>query len=76
MPDAQWAINLLGDENFKKIVIQQKDRYINDIVNSDVADSETREICFLKIKVLDELVSSIESISQNAEIKEKRWKIL
>ena len=69
------AKNLLNDELFKTVVETQRSLYINHILNSADDAVDERERALLKLRGLDELIASLQSVAQSKQIKEKRWKI-
>ena len=75
MNNAERAQAYLTDEFFLDLVEQQKVLYINNIVNSSAEDVEGREMNYLKLRVLDEFIASIQSIANNKLVEGKRWKI-
>ena len=75
MNNAERAQAYLTDEFFLDLVEQQKVLYINNIVNSTQEDVEGREMNYLKLRVLDEFVASIQSIADNKLVEGKRWKV-
>jgi hypothetical protein len=70
----EQAARLLNDEFFQYVVKLQQELYISNILNSSDIDIERRERNFMKYQVVQELVASIESISQQREIDKKRMK--
>jgi hypothetical protein len=70
----EQAARLLNDEFFQYVVKLQQELYISNILNSSDTDIEGRERNFMKYQVVQELVASIESISQQREIDKKRMK--
>ena len=66
----------LSDEFFLELVVSQKLLYRNNIFDSNEYDVEVREKNFLKLKVMDEFMASIQALADNKQIAEKRWKIL
>jgi hypothetical protein len=70
----EQAARLLNDEFFQYVVKLQQELYISNILNSSDTDIEQRERNFMKYQVVQELVASIESISQQREIDKKRMK--
>jgi len=50
--------------------------YRNNIFDSNENDVEVREKNFLKLKVMDEFIATIQALADNKQIAEKRWKIL
>lgn len=76
MDKSERAATLLDDEFFQEIVTTLKNSEISAIINSNENDSDLRENSYKTIRVLDALVAHIQSIADNAKIKDKRWKIL
>lgn len=68
--------NIINDDDFKEVVSGLRTRYINNFVNSEDYDADQRETAYRNLKVLDELVSELESIAITGEIKAKALKIL
>ena len=66
----------LSDEFFLELVENQKLLYRNNIFDSNEYDVEVREKNFLKLKVMDEFIATIQALADNKQIAEKRWKIL
>jgi len=72
---ADNAQHLLNNEFFRGVVEKQQQGYIQFILNSGDTDIDLRERALIKYHAIAELVSSIESISKQKLIDEKRWKI-
>ena len=66
----------LSDEFFLELVESQKSLYSSNIFDSNEYDVEVREKNFLKLKVMDEFMATIQALADNKQIAEKRWKIL
>jgi hypothetical protein len=66
----------LSDEFFLELVESQKLLYRNNIFDSNECDVEVREKNFLKLKVMDEFIATIQALADDKQIAEKRWKIL
>jgi hypothetical protein len=66
----------LSDEFFLELVESQKVLYRNNIFDSNEYDVEVREKNFLKLKVMDEFIASIQALADDKQIADKRWKIL
>ncbi len=66
----------LSDEFFLELVESQKLLYSNNIFGSNEYDVEVREKNFLKLKVMDEFIATIQALADEKQIAEKRWKIL
>ena len=76
MNKSERATHLLEDEFFVGVLATLKQTEINAIINSNENDCDLRESSYKTIKVLDTLVSHIQSIADGAKLREKRWKIL
>jgi hypothetical protein len=66
----------LSDEFFLELVESQKSLYSSNIFDSNEYDVEVREKNFLKLKVMDEFIATIQALADDKQIAEKRWKIL
>ena len=75
MNNAERAQAYLQDEFFLDVVEKQRQLYISNIVNSTQDDAEGREVNYLKLRVLDEFIASIQSIANDKLVEGKRWKI-
>ena len=68
--------NILNDDDFKEVINTLRTRYTNDFINSEDYAADDRETAYRNLKVLNELVSELESIAVTGEIKAKSFKIL
>ncbi len=75
MNKAERAAVLLSDEFFMELVENQKLLYKNNIFNSSEDDVELREKSLVKYRAIEELLSSIQAIADDKQIKAKKWKI-
>ena len=75
MNNAERAQAYLQDEFFLDVVEKQRQLYISNIVNSTAEDVEGREMNYLKLRVLDEFIASIQTIADDKLIEKKRWKV-
>lgn len=76
MNKAERAKVLLSDEFLMELVENQKLLYKNNIFNSAEDDVELREKSLIKYKAIEELLSSIQAVADDKQIKQKKWKIL
>jgi hypothetical protein len=76
MNKAERAKVLLSDEFLMELVENQKLLYKNNIFNSAEDDVELREKSLIKYRSIEELLSSIQAIADDKQIKQKKWKIL
>tara|TARA_B100000767_G_scaffold154202_1_gene145025 strand:+ start:1916 stop:2143 length:228 start_codon:yes stop_codon:yes gene_type:complete len=67
--------NILNDDSFIEAMADLKQMHIDMLLNSDVEDSHAREICYMRISCLTEILSHLESIAANAKINAKKWNI-
>ena len=49
--------------------------HTNALINSDVNDKESREICYFRITTVNEIMAHLESLASDEKIKNKKWKI-
>ena len=71
----EQAERLLKDDFFQAVVKLQQDMYISLILGSSEDDVEVRERSLVKYRAIEEFVASIESMSKQKLIDEKRWKV-
>lgn len=76
MNKSERAQTYLMDEFFIELVESQKVLYRSNIFDSNENDVEVREKNFLKLKVMDEFIATIQALADNKQIAQKRWKIL
>ncbi len=76
MNKAERAKVLLSDEFLMELVENQKLLYKNNIFNSAEDDVELREKSLIKYRAIEELLSSIQAVADDKQIKQKKWKIL
>jgi len=67
--------NILNDDSFKEAIDELKQMHLDMIINSDVDEKEAREICYLRITTINEIMSHLQSIADQKKIDSKRWKI-
>ena len=71
----QAIANILNDDSFKEAMENLKQMNIDMLLNSDVEDSHAREICYMRISCLTEILSHLESIAADEKITKSKWKI-
>ena len=67
--------NILNDESFKLAMEDLKQMHLDMIINSDVDEKESREICYMRITTINEIMAHLQSIADGKKIKDKQWKI-
>lgn len=61
---------------FQEVIKEIRENQVNRIINSNEDDAVEREKAYLRVRTIDELMSTLESISKDGEIRDKAWKIL
>ena len=67
--------NILNDDSFKEAMDDLVKMHLDMIVNSEVDEKESREICFLRITTINEIMAHLQSIADGKKIKDNKWKI-
>ena len=49
--------------------------HLDMLINSDVDDKTAREVCYLRITIINEIMAHLQSIADQQKIDNKRWKI-
>ena len=75
MNQAERAQAYLQDEFFLDVVEKQRQLYISNMINSSAEDVEGREMNYLKLRVLDEFIASIQSIADDKLVERRRFKV-
>jgi len=67
--------NILNDDSFKEAMDELIKMHLDMLINSDVDDKTAREVCYLRITTINEIMSHLQSIASDEKIDKKRWKI-
>ena len=67
--------NILNDDSFKEAMDELLKMHLDMIVNSEVDEKNAREICYLRITTINEIMAHLQSIADQKKIDNKRWKI-
>ena len=67
--------NILNDDSFKEAMDELLKMHLDMIVNSEVDEKNAREICYLRITTINEIMAHLQSIADGKKIKDKQWKI-
>jgi len=76
MDKQQIIKNILMTPEFQEVIKEIRDNQLNRIIYSNEDEANEREKAYVRVKTIDELMSTLESISKDGEIKSKSWKIL
>ncbi len=67
--------NIINDDSFKTAMNDIIQLHTEMILNSDIEDKEVREIAYIKVKVVNEILSHLQSIADGDKIKKAKWNI-
>jgi hypothetical protein len=67
--------NILNDDSFKEAMDDLVKMHLDMLINSDVDDKTAREVCYLRITTINEIMSHLQSIADQKKIDSKKWKI-
>jgi hypothetical protein len=67
--------NVINDGSFKEAMSDIIQLHTDMILNSDIDEKETREIAYIKIKVVHEILSHLQSIADGDKINKAKWNI-
>jgi hypothetical protein len=76
MNKSERARVFLTDDFFMELVENQKLLYKNNIFNSNEDDVDFRERSLVKLRAIEEFLSSIQAVADDKQIQAKKWKIL
>ena len=68
--------NVLSSQEFLDVISELRQSQLDKIVYSNANEVEVRESSYNRIQAINEIMSTLESIAQTGEIKDKAWKIL
>ena len=68
--------NVLSSQEFLDVISELRQSQLDKIVYSNANEVEIRESSYNRIQAINEIMSTLESIAQTGEIKDKAWKIL
>ena len=71
----QAIANILNDDSFKEAMDGLIKMHLDMLINSDVDDKIAREVCYMRITTINEIMSHLQSIADQKKIDSKRWKI-
>tara|TARA_B110000008_G_scaffold217256_1_gene216828 strand:- start:564 stop:791 length:228 start_codon:yes stop_codon:yes gene_type:complete len=67
--------HILNDDSFKEALDELIKMHLDMLINSDVDEKQAREICYLRITTINEIIAHLQSIADQEKIDNKRWKI-
>lgn len=66
---------VLDDSSFQEAITDLTKLNMSMIENSDIEEKEIREICYMKVKVINEIMGHLESLASDEKINKSKWKI-
>ena len=66
---------ILDDSSFQESMSNLTKLNMDMIANSDVEEKEIREIAYMRVKVINEIMGHLESLASDDKIDKKRWRI-
>ena len=67
--------NILTDDSFKEAMDDLVKTHLDMLIHSDVDDKQEREICYLRITTINEIMDHLQSIADGKKINNNKWKI-
>jgi len=73
MIDAEGMANILNDDGFKQAMNDLVKTHMDMLINSDVDDKVAREICYMRITTVNEIMAHLQSIADGKKIDDNKW---
>ena len=67
--------NILNDDSFKEAMDELIKMHLDMLINSDVDDTTAREVCYMRITTINEIMAHLQSIADQKKIDSKKWNI-
>ena len=75
MIKSEAIANIIQDDSWIEAMADLTKLNVDIICNSDVEEKEIREIAYMKVKVINEIMGHLESLASDAKINKSKWKI-
>ena len=75
MINTDGIANILNDDSFKEAMNDIIKTHMDMLINSDVDDKVAREICYMRITTVNEIMAHLQSIADGKKIDENKWEI-
>ena len=73
MINADGIANILNDDSFKEAMNDIIKTHMDMLINSDVDDKVAREICYMRITTVNEIMAHLQGIADGKKIEENKW---
>ena len=64
---------IVDDESFKEAMADLVKTHVNMLINSDVDDKQSREVCYMRITTVNEIIAHLQSIADGKKIEDNKW---
>ena len=75
MINSDSIANIVNDDSFKEAMDDLIKTHINMLINSDVDDKVAREVCYMRITTVNEIMAHLQSIADGKKIEDNKWEI-
>ena len=75
MINPEGIANILNDDSFKEAMDDLIKTHLDMLINSDVDDKVAREICYMRITTVNEIMAHLQSIADGKKIEDNKWEI-
>lgn len=65
--------NILNDDSFKEAMNDIIKTHMDMLINSDVDDKVAREICYMRITTVNEIMAHLQGIADGKKIEDNKW---
>ena len=73
MINAQDIADILNDDSFKEAMNDIIKTHMDMLINSDVDDKVAREICYMRITTVNEIMAHLQGIADGKKIEDNKW---
>ena len=73
MINAQGIANIINDDSFKEAMNDIIKSHMDMLINSDVDDKVAREICYMRITTVNEIMAHLQGIADGKKIEDNKW---
>ena len=75
MIKSEAIANIIQNDSWIEAMADLTKLNVDIICNSDVEEKEIREIAYMKVKVINEIMGHLESLASDEKINKSKWKI-
>ena len=72
MINADSITNIVNDDSFKEAMDDLVKTHLDMLIHSDVDDKVAREICYMRITTVNEIMAHLQSIADGKKIKDNK----